>query len=789
MSEGKEDNVQVVVRCRPLSQKEVDAKYKMCVHMNRATGSIRIVRPKDSQSSGEPEHTYTFDHIYPPDATQSSIYDETCRRIINSVMDGFNGTIFAYGQTGTGKTHTMTGYPDDPGVIPRSFQHIFSHIEQADKTKQFLVSVSYLEIYREKIQDLLSKKENAVDLPIKEHPKSGVYVKDLTIVVCKDPKMMEAVMQKGSDNRVVAETKMNKTSSRSHSIFQISVECADLSQLDKDGNPIVRVGRLNMVDLAGSERQSKTEATGDRLMEAIEINKSLLTLGTVINMLTKKNPGHIPYRDSKLTRLLQDSLGGNAKTVMIANLGPAEYNYDETFSTLKYANRAKQIKNKPVINSANDPLVLKMQEEIAELKRMLEMQKRGEIVVQQDDEAIERLKAELKAKAKEEKSALESDKKRLEEERKKIEEDLKKRQAEVDKEKEERSRTEAKLRKMQAKVIKGGSKFQELQELRRKDKQEYEEQLAQQKLQAEEAEKEKERLRKEREEAKRLLDAKVVAEIDLKKQFSSAQDELKTKKKQLESLLNEYKKAKTMVAEAQSEINELQNEFEEQREDMLASMSELEGQMNLFLLIAQLFIPEQEQQRVRRLAVWDEDVEEWRLRMPDELDPDEQDGMDFVSIVPDDRMRQENSLVTATSIIQPQQDMPVRTTETLGKAFEERQRMQHMLGQVLDEEDDLHESEDELLYATQSGHGMGMAGTRGYSGRSQGWDGGGMTQTRPMSGKRQRPDSASRHKEKAIGSSAPQPVAPRSSHRRSKPKSSGDEEFPSSRGLVRAQYE
>ncbi|KAK2964348.1 putative Kinesin-II 85 kDa subunit [Blattamonas nauphoetae] len=751
MSEGKEDNVQVVVRCRPLSQKEVDAKYKMCVHMNRATGSIRIVRPKDSQSSGNPEHTYTFDHIYPPDATQTSIYDETCRRIINSVMDGFNGTIFAYGQTGTGKTHTMTGYPGDPGVIPRSFQHIFSHIEQADKTKQFLVSVSYLEIYREKIQDLLSKKENAVDLPIKEHPKSGVYVKDLTIVVCKDPKMMEAVMQKGSDNRVVAETKMNKTSSRSHSIFQISVECADLSQLDKDGNPIVRVGRLNMVDLAGSERQSKTEATGDRLMEAIEINKSLLTLGTVINMLTKKNPGHIPYRDSKLTRLLQDSLGGNAKTVMIANLGPAEYNYDETFSTLKYATRAKQIKNKPMINSANDPLVLKMQEEIAELKRMLEMQKQGDVVYQQDTEMIERLKRELDENAKEEKSALESDKKRLEEERKKIEEDLKKRQAEVDKEKEERARIKSKLEKMQAKVIKGGSKFQELQELRRKDKQEYEEQLAQQRLQTEEAEKQKEKLRKEREEAKRQLDAKVVAEIDLKKQFSSAQDELKTKSKQLESLLNEYKKAKKIHEDTRNDIEELQNDFEMERTTMMETISELHEQLKYLMLLIQFCIPEHIQGMIRDHASWDEETRKWDISFAEHagnaLRAEADDSQELT-----DSIRMEMRRTGAHHHPQAQRDYRVP-----GMYYD-------------DDEDEFDYDEayptrmdDISPFLSQPPQQIPRrdSASSGMQTKSMG-----MGPTRATSAHRQRPDSATRLKDRPPSNSTPQPTHPSSSHKK-----------------------
>ena len=291
---------------------------------------------------------------------QKHIYDTCAASVVESVLNGYNGTIFAYGQTGAGKTHTMEGRPDPPhlrGIIPNSFQHIFDFVSSA-QNQQFLVRASYLEIYNEEIRDLLSK-DPKNSLELKENMDSGVYVKDLTSFVVKNVTEIDHVMQAGKKNRSVGATLMNQTSSRSHSIFTIVVECCEAA------GDHIRVGKLNLVDLAGSERQSKTGATGDRLKEATKINLSLAALGNVISALVDGKSSHIPYRDSKLTRLLQNSLGGNAKTVMCANCGPADYNYDETLSTLRYANRAKNIKNKPKINEdPKDAMLREYQEEI-----------------------------------------------------------------------------------------------------------------------------------------------------------------------------------------------------------------------------------------------------------------------------------------------------------------------------------------------------------------------------------------------------------------------------------------
>lgn len=362
------ESVKVVVRCRPLNVKEVDGGHESCVEMFPDRGLIEIRNPKLGPT--DPIKTFTFDAVYDCNSKQYDLYAETFAPLVDSVLDGFNGTIFAYGQTGTGKTYTMEGVRSDPelrGVIPNSFEHVFSHISKS-VNQQYLVRASYLEIYQEEVRDLLSKNQGKY-LELKERPDTGVYVKDLSSFVCKSVSEIEHVMSVGNQNRAVGPTNMNEHSSRSHAIFIITVEC---SELDADGNSHIRVGKLNLVDLAGSERQAKTGATGDRFKEATKINLSLSALGNVISALIDGKSSHVPYRDSKLTRLLQDSLGGNAKTVMVANLGPANYNYDETLTTLRYANRAKNIKNKPRINEdPKDALLREFQQEIARLKAQI----------------------------------------------------------------------------------------------------------------------------------------------------------------------------------------------------------------------------------------------------------------------------------------------------------------------------------------------------------------------------------------------------------------------------------
>mmetsp|Transcript_31214 Transcript_31214/g.62040 ORF Transcript_31214/g.62040 Transcript_31214/m.62040 type:complete len:532 (+) Transcript_31214:131-1726(+) len=372
----QDETVKVVVRIRPLFGTEIQNGNLIAATAYPDRGQISVKNPKANDS--EPPKDFFFDAVFNDKVEQKQIYDICASGLVESVLNGYNGTIFAYGQTGAGKTHTMEGKPDPPnqrGIIPHSFYHIFEHVNTT-KDQQFLIRASYLEIYNEEIRDLLSK-DPKNSLELKENMDSGVYVKDLTSFVVKNVAEIDHVMQAGKKNRSTGATAMNQTSSRSHSIFTIVVE---VGQSDARGDHI-RVGKLNLVDLAGSERQSKTGATGDRLKEANNINLSLTALGNVIKALIDPKCTHVPYRDSKLTRLLQNSLGGNAKTVMCANCGPADYNYDETISTLRYANRAKNIKNKPKINEdPKDAMLREFQDEIKALRQQLEATQRGVMI-------------------------------------------------------------------------------------------------------------------------------------------------------------------------------------------------------------------------------------------------------------------------------------------------------------------------------------------------------------------------------------------------------------------------
>ncbi|GMH91959.1 hypothetical protein TL16_g12208 [Triparma laevis f. inornata] len=359
--------IKVVVRSRPLNSKEKSESRKSIIEIHEEDKQVVI---KDPQGVDKP---FTFDHVFTETCAQDYFYEECCYALVESALSGYNGTIFAYGQTGCGKTHTMQGLPSPDslrGVIPRSFDHIFEAIRIAEGM-EFLVRCSYLEIYNEDIRDLLGKDPNK-KLELKEDPNKGVYTKDLTCTVVSDEESINLVMEKGLKERTVAATAMNDTSSRSHAIFTIWVEVSEVVE----GKEMFRVGKLNLVDLAGSERQKKTGASGDRLKEGAKINLSLSALGNVISVLADGKSGkHIPYRDSKLTRLLQDSLGGNTKTLMMAAISPADYSFDETMSTLRYANRAKNIKNKPRVNEdPKDAKLREYKEEIENLRKLLEQQ-------------------------------------------------------------------------------------------------------------------------------------------------------------------------------------------------------------------------------------------------------------------------------------------------------------------------------------------------------------------------------------------------------------------------------
>ncbi len=290
------------------------------------------------------------------DCQQQDIFDFSIRPTVDDILNGYNGTVFAYGQTGAGKSYTMMGTSIDDesgrGVIPRIVEQIFASIMSSPSTIEYTVRVSYMEIYMERIRDLLAPQND--NLPVHEEKNRGVYVKGLLEIYVSSVQEVYEVMRRGGAARAVAATNMNQESSRSHSIFVITITQKNV----ETGS--AKSGQLFLVDLAGSEKVGKTGASGQTLEEAKKINKSLSALGMVINALTDGKSSHVPYRDSKLTRILQESLGGNSRTTLIVNCSPSSYNDAETLGTLRFGTRAKSIKNKAKVNAELSPAELKL---------------------------------------------------------------------------------------------------------------------------------------------------------------------------------------------------------------------------------------------------------------------------------------------------------------------------------------------------------------------------------------------------------------------------------------------
>ncbi|XP_029297290.1 kinesin-like protein KIF3A isoform X4 [Cottoperca gobio] len=592
------DNVKVVVRCRPFNQKEKMMNHKQAVNVDEIRGTIMVNK---LETPHEPPKTFTFDTVFGPDSKQLDVYNLTARPIIDSVLEGYNGTIFAYGQTGTGKTFTMEGVravPELRGIIPNSFAHVFGHIAKAEGDTRFLVRVSYLEIYNEEVRDLLGK-DQMQRLEVKERPDVGVYIKDLSGYVVNNADDMDRIMTMGHKNRSVGATNMNEHSSRSHAIFTITIEC---SEKGVDGNQHVRMGKLHLVDLAGSERQGKTGATGQRLKEATKINLSLSTLGNVISALVDGKSTHVPYRNSKLTRLLQDSLGGNSKTMMCANIGPADYNYDETISTLRYANRAKNIKNKARINEdPKDALLRQFQKEIEELKKKLVEGEEisgsegsgSEEMDEGDDEG--RVTGEGRRRRREERGRKKVSPDKMVEMQAKIEEERKALEAKLDMEEEERNKARAELEKREKDLLKAQQEhhllLDKLSALEKKvivggvdllAKAEEQEKLLQ------ESNNELEERRRRAEQLRRELEEKEQERLDIEEKYTSLQEEAQGKTKKL-------KKVWTMLMAAKSEMADLQQEHHREIEGLLENIRQLSRELRLQMLIIDNFIPQEYQ--------------------------------------------------------------------------------------------------------------------------------------------------------------------------------------------------
>ncbi|XP_073670449.1 kinesin-like protein KIF16B isoform X2 [Paramisgurnus dabryanus] len=385
-------SVRVAVRLRPMNRREKDLSAKCIIEMEGNKTTVTNSKLPDGvtgDSVRERTKTFTYDFSYDSSdsknanfVSQERVFKDLGTDVLKAAFEGYNACVFAYGQTGSGKSHTMMGMPGDVGLIPRICEGLFSRILGMTRRDEasFRTEVSYLEIYNERVRDLLRRKmAKTYNLRVREHPKDGPYVEDLSKHLVQNYSDVEELMEAGNINRTTASTGMNDASSRSHAIFTIN-----FTQAKFDAEmPSETVSKIHLVDLAGSERADATGATGVRLKEGGNINKSLVTLGNVISALAdlsqeglnshlKKKQVFVPYRDSVLTWLLKDSLGGNSKTIMIATISPADVNYGETLSTLRYANRAKNIINKPTINEdSNVRLIRELRAEIARLKALL----------------------------------------------------------------------------------------------------------------------------------------------------------------------------------------------------------------------------------------------------------------------------------------------------------------------------------------------------------------------------------------------------------------------------------
>lgn len=338
---SKSINVKVICRLRPENDQEKQSGYQQCIIPTSFT-SLKI----SSDNQKEDSQTFTFDSVFDQSSIQLDLFEYTAKPMINAALEGINGTLFCYGQTSSGKTFTMEGIRDDDnlkGIIPRAMEYIFDTIPKAANDLEFTVKCQYYQIYNEKIQDLLDPCKR--DLSIREDKGRGIWVEDCSEVYVGSKEEMNVVFQLGSNNRTVAATKMNKGSSRSHSLFIITLFQRNITTNSS------QTGRLFFVDLAGSEKMRQTGIEGGTgLKEAQNINKSLMTLGMVINALTE-GAQHIPYRDSKLTRVLQESLGGNSQTTLIITCSMNALNQSESISTLRFGQRAKLIKNKVIANT------------------------------------------------------------------------------------------------------------------------------------------------------------------------------------------------------------------------------------------------------------------------------------------------------------------------------------------------------------------------------------------------------------------------------------------------------
>uniref|UniRef100_A0A674HX16 Kinesin-like protein n=1 Tax=Terrapene triunguis TaxID=2587831 RepID=A0A674HX16_9SAUR len=391
------NHVRVVVRVRPQNQKEKEGNFSKVLHV--VDKHMLVFDPKEEEVSffhgkkiayrdinkrKNKDLKFVFDAVFDENSSQLEVFEHTTKTVLDGFLNGYNCTVLAYGATGAGKTYTMLGSPKEPGVMYLTMMDLYNCMDQMKEEKLCTVAVSYLEVYNEQIRDLLV---NSGPLAVREDNQKGVVVQGLTL---HQPKCAEEILQMldyGNKNRTQHPTDMNASSSRSHAVFQIY-----LRQQDKTASisQNVRIAKMSLIDLAGSERASATNSKGARFREGTNINRSLLALGNVINALADpKSKKHIPYRNSKLTRLLKDSLGGNCRTIMIAAVSPSSMFYDDTYNTLKYANRAKDIKSSLKSN------VVSLDSHISQYVKICNEQKKEIIMLKEKLRAYEEEKAAI----------------------------------------------------------------------------------------------------------------------------------------------------------------------------------------------------------------------------------------------------------------------------------------------------------------------------------------------------------------------------------------------------------
>ena len=586
---GKSECVKVAIRVRPMNKHEKDEKSRLCVEVDTANNTVSVISEKNEAK------TFPFDYVYPMETTQREVYDQVAFPIVDSIFQGYNGTVFAYGQTGCGKTFTMMGIVTDPnlkGIIPNAFSHIFGYIKTEGESKRFLVRCSFVEIYNEEVRDLLGDAKKKLD--IREDKKKGTYVKDLTYINIKDTNDIESCLNKGNKNRHVGQTSMNDQSSRSHSLFTVYLE---IEEKGANGQGRIKSGKLNLVDLAGSERVGKTNATGQTFDEGKKINLSLTALGSVIDALSS-NSKYIPYKDSKLTRLLADSLGGNTKTVMFANISPASYNYDETLGTLRYASRAKLIKNAPKVNEdPKDALLRKYEEEIKALKEKLN-NGGGLPGVIEEDEEYEEVEEEEEVPEDEENNDGEGNT-NTKTFKKKATIILKKRKSKIlDKYNDpEKASLLEQIANLEKNLI--DNKKLEKAEVNIKDsisKEEFEKRMKEQEEENRKFKEYREKQMKENEEF----------ELKIKK--------LQEQKEKEEVLLkNDVNKLQEKIKELNSEIYDLKNENSKDREDYLENIKEISRQNDLYKKIIDILFSTNQFKKICEMSRYIEDDDKWKI--------------------------------------------------------------------------------------------------------------------------------------------------------------------------------